>query len=241
MKLKRILFALSLLPLSAWAAGNCALSDPQLTLQSYTVNPQTERVKMYWQKENGEAWGSLAALLADIDDKGQVQMAMNGGIYDKAYAPLGLYIEKGKQKVALNLATGEGNFFIRPGGVFYVAGDKFSIVRLEAFKTSKKIQFAVQSGPILLENGGINPRILPNVASRKIRNGVGINKEGNAVFLLSQQPVNFYDFACYAKTKLNIEQLLYLDGTISHMYVKGGEIPWQRHPFVTMIAVEQKG
>ena len=45
---------------------------------------------------------------------------MNGGIYDESYAPLGLYIENGQQKVALNLASGEGNFFIRPGGVFYV-------------------------------------------------------------------------------------------------------------------------
>jgi hypothetical protein len=48
---------------------------------------------------------------------------------------------------------------------------------------------------MLLENGVINSRIHPNVASRKIRNGVGINKQGNAVFLLSQQATNFYDFA----------------------------------------------
>lgn len=82
-----------------------------------------------------------------------------------------------------------------------------------------------------MENGVINPRIHPNVASRKIRNGVGINKQGNAVFLLSQQATNFYDFACYAKAKLNVEQLLYLDGTISHIYMKGGAIPWQRYPF----------
>ena len=59
-----------------------------------------------------------------------------------------------------------------------------------------------------MENSVINPRIHPNVASRKIRNGVGINKHGNAVFLLSQQATNFYDFACYAKAKLNVEQLL---------------------------------
>ncbi|MCA6691896.1 phosphodiester glycosidase family protein, partial [Vibrio parahaemolyticus] len=187
------------------------------------------------------AWGTLHALLADMNSQGQVQMAMNGGIYDESYAPLGLYIENGQQKVALNLASGEGNFFIRPGGVFYVAGDKVGIVRLDAFKTSKEIQFAVQSGPMLMENGVINPRIHPNVASRKIRNGVGINKHGNAVFLLSQQATNFYDFACYAKAKLNVEQLLYLDGTISHMYMKGGAIPWQRYPFVTMISVERKG
>lgn len=241
LNLKRIFLVLTLLPLFAVAADDCALSDPTLTVQAYTVNPQTERVKMYWQKANGEAWGTLHALLADMNSQGQVQMAMNGGIYDESYAPLGLYIENGQQKVALNLASGEGNFFIRPGGVFYVAGDKVGIVRLDAFKTSKEIQFAVQSGPMLMENGVINPRIHPNVASRKIRNGVGINKQGNAVFLLSQQATNFYDFACYAKAKLNVEQLLYLDGTISHMYMKGGAIPWQRYPFVTMISVEWKG
>src|SRR5699024_3321937 len=183
LNLKRIFLALTLLPLFAVAADDCALSDPTLTVQAYTVNPQTERVKMYWQKANGEAWGTLHALLADMNSQGQVQMAMNGGIYDESYAPLGLYIE----------------------------------------------------------NGVINPRIHPNVASRKIRNGVGINKHGNAVFVLSQQATNFYDFACYAKAKLNVEQLLYLDGTISHMYMKGGAIPWQRYPFVTMISVERKG
>ena len=144
LNLKRIFLALTLLPLFAVAADDCALSDPTLTVQAYTVNPQTERVKMYWQKANGEAWGTLHALLADMNSQGQVQMAMNGGIYDESYAPLGLYIENGQQKVALNLASGEGNFFIRPGGVFYVAGDKVGIVRLDAFKTSKEIQFAVQ-------------------------------------------------------------------------------------------------
>ncbi len=105
---------------------------------------------MYWQKLNGEAWGKFNTLCwRDMNSQGQVQMAMNGGIYDESYAPLGLYIENGQQKVALNLASGEGNFFIRPGGVFYVAGDKSGIVRLDAFKTSKEIQFAVQSGPML--------------------------------------------------------------------------------------------
>ncbi|EMZ69334.1 putative periplasmic domain protein [Escherichia coli 2735000] len=43
-------------------------------------------MKMYWQKANGEAWGTLHALLADINSQGQVQMAMNGGIYDEGDA-----------------------------------------------------------------------------------------------------------------------------------------------------------
>ena len=112
LNLKRIFLTLTLLPLFAVAADDCALSDPALTVQAYIVNPQTERVKMYWQKANGEAWGTLHALLADINSQGQVQMAMNGGIYDESYAPLGLYIENGQQKVALNLASGEGNLFV---------------------------------------------------------------------------------------------------------------------------------
>lgn len=72
LNLKRIFLALTLLPLFAVAADDCALSDPMLTVQAYTVNPHSQ---------------------------GQVQMAMNGGIYDESYAPLGLYIENGQQKV----------------------------------------------------------------------------------------------------------------------------------------------
>lgn len=107
-----------LLPLSALASGKCTLTDPSLTLQSYSVNPQRERIAMYWKKTDGEAFGSLRALLADINQDGRVQMAMNGGIYARSYAPLGLYIEKGVQKVPLNRASGGGNFLSAPAGCF---------------------------------------------------------------------------------------------------------------------------
>lgn len=43
LNLKRIFLALTLLPLFAVAADDCALSDPMLIVQAYTVNPQTER------------------------------------------------------------------------------------------------------------------------------------------------------------------------------------------------------
>jgi len=234
------LLPLLFLSLPAFASGTCSLTDPSLTLQSYTVNPQRERIVMYWQKADGEAWGSLRSLLADINQNGRVQMAMNGGIYDKAYAPLGLYIEKGRQLTPLNRASGGGNFFIRPGGVFYLKGQSSGIVSIDKFKPSPAIQYAVQSGPMLIENGKINWRLKPSASSRKLRNGVGITREGKVVFMLSARETNFYDFACYAQSKLNVRQMLYLDGTISKMYQKGGSVPWQYHPFVTMIAVESR-
>ncbi|MDR6615373.1 phosphodiester glycosidase family protein [Klebsiella sp. CN_Kp118] len=234
------LLPLLLLSLPAFASGKCSLTDPSLTLQSYTVDPHRERIVMYWQNEDGKAWGSLRSLLGDINRDGQVQMAMNGGIYDKAYAPLGLYIENGRQLTPLNRASGGGNFFIRPGGVFYLRGQNAGIVSINKFRPSPAIRYAVQSGPMLIENGKINWRLKPSASSRKLRNGVGITGDGKVVFMLSAHETNFYDFACYAQSKLNVRQMLYLDGTISKMYQKGGSVPWQYHPFVTMIAVESR-
>ncbi|WEF26997.1 phosphodiester glycosidase family protein [Klebsiella aerogenes] len=238
--LLRRLIPLTLLPFTAVASAACTLTDPSLTLQSYTVNPQKERIVMYWQNKDGKAWGSLRSLLSDINKNDSVQMAMNGGIYDKAHEPLGLYIENGEQLAPLNRASGGGNFFIRPGGVFWLKGQQAGVTSINKFKPSPAMSYAVQSGPMLIENGAINWRLKPSASSRKLRNGVGIDKQGRVVFMLSERETNFYDFACYAHSKLNVRQMLYLDGTISKMYQKGGGVPWQYHSFVTMITVESK-
>lgn len=177
--------------LAAVASAACTLTDPTLTLQSYRVDAQKERIAMYWQDRHGKAWGSLRSLLAGIDGDGRVQMAMNGGIYDKAYAPLGLYIEDGKQLTPVNRSAGGGNFFIRPGGVFLVENGRAKIVPLPAYKPSPAIRYAVQSGPMLIENGLINWRLKPSASSRKLRNGVGIDKQGRVVFMLSDRETNF--------------------------------------------------
>lgn len=231
---------LAIAPLAAVAQDACQLTDPKLTLQSYTVDAQYERIMMYWRKPDGKAYDSLRGLLGEINRDGRVRMAMNGGIYDKAYAPLGLYIENGQKKVAVNRASGGGNFFIKPGGVFYLRNQHAGIVSLDKLKSTKGMDYAVQSGPMLIENGVINWRLKPSASSRKLRNGVGLTAEGKVVFMLSERETNFYDFACYAKSRLNIRQMLYLDGTISKMYQQGGSIPWQYHPFVSMITVEQR-
>jgi Predicted periplasmic protein len=113
-----------LLPLASVTHAACTLTDPSLQVQSYEVDRQQENITLRWKKPDGKAWGSLYSLLADINGNGQVLMAMNGGIYGKDYAPLGLYIEKGKKLAPVNRASGGGNFFIRPGGVFYLKDQK---------------------------------------------------------------------------------------------------------------------
>lgn len=56
--LLRCLLPLALLPTAAVASAACTLTDPTLTLQSYRVDAQKERIAMYWQDRHGKAWGS---------------------------------------------------------------------------------------------------------------------------------------------------------------------------------------
>ncbi len=51
-----------------------------------------------------------------------------------------------------------------------------------------------------------------------IRNGVGILENGNLVFVMSKNEINFYDFAFYFK-KLGCKNALYLDGYVSRTYL----------------------
>lgn len=56
--LLRCLLPLALLPTAAVASAACTLTDPTLTLQSYRVDAQKERIAMYWQDRHGKAQGS---------------------------------------------------------------------------------------------------------------------------------------------------------------------------------------
>ena len=78
--------------------------------------------------------------------------------------------------------------------------------------------YATQSGPMLVYKGKINPQFLADSTSFKIRNGVGI-KDNQLYFVISQQAVNFYQFAQFFKQQLKIDNALYLDGSISSLYV----------------------
>ena len=40
---------------AAVASAACTLTDPTLTLQSYRVDAQKERIAMYWQDRHGKA------------------------------------------------------------------------------------------------------------------------------------------------------------------------------------------
>lgn len=235
-----ILLLLSGLTVGIAALSTSVCSAQESEIKSYPVDSTNERVRLYWQRPDGTPYGNIRSLLEDSIVRSEILMVTNGGIYGTDRRPLGLYIENGRRLSPINLAEGEGNFYIKPNGVFFLKGGRAYIENSERFMDDPDITDAVQSGPLMIRNGAIHPRFKADSTSRKIRNAVGITRKGGIVFLFSPKPVTFYDFARHARKRYAIVDLLYLDGTISQMYTAPSDLPVPgRQAFVTMIAIER--
>jgi uncharacterized protein YigE (DUF2233 family) len=132
---------------------------------------------------------------------------------------VGLLVQEGREVSPLNLSTDAGNFFLKPNGVFLVSrtGRPRVVESSEYPALSKGVRLATQSGPLLLRRGRVHPAFIPDSDSRKIRNGVGVSGH-TAIFVISEQPVNFYEFALYFRDVLRCRDALYLDGTVSALH-----------------------
>jgi uncharacterized protein YigE (DUF2233 family) len=144
---------------------------------------------------------------------------MNAGMFDEALKPIGLYIENGTQAKKLNRRDGYGNFHVKPNGVFYIMGNRAGVAATEAYvKLNGKPDFATQSGPMLVIDGKIHPKFSQTGMSYKMRNGVGMLDDHTAIFVISENAVNFYDFALLFRDGLKCANALFFDGTISSLY-----------------------
>lgn len=168
--------------------------------------------------------------LEDLSD--EVVFAMNGGIFDVEYRPLGLFVDDYEEFFPLNLEDGEGNFFMKPNGVFYVEGNEAFIEESEEYVGEGDVRLAIQSGPMLIEDGVINGLFDWNSENRNVRNGVGVCGD-KVLFLISNGEVTFYEFASLFEFA-GCSDALYLDGAISEFY-KGGEGDGQK--FSTAVGV----
>lgn len=207
----------------------------------YTINNVSDDLVLVWKDSSGKPLKNFANLkkLARQNGK-QLVFAMNGGMYTQLRKPLGLYIEKGKRLKKLNTRTGRGNFYMKPNGVFYITKNNTAhIVTTKKMSGIKVYQskYATQSGPMLLIDGKVHKAFIKGSKNLNIRNGVGILSNGGVVFSISNQPVNFYDFAIHFKNK-GCKYALYLDGFVSKMYyLEKGLKKMGRDKFGVMIAV----
>ncbi|MEM8525138.1 MAG: phosphodiester glycosidase family protein [Bacteroidota bacterium] len=188
---------------------------------SYEINLKQQNLQFYSKDENEKPFENHAALKFSLEQKNkQLIFAMNGGMYKKDLSPQGLYIENGVIKAMLDtLQEGYGNFYLQPNGVFYISKDnKGFIARTTDFTNSESIKYATQSGPMLVIEGRIHPKFNQDSENLHIRNGVGILPNGNLLFAMSKEKVNFYHFARFFQEQ-GCQNALYLDGFVSRTYL----------------------
>ena len=244
---KSIMFLLTVLLL---AQTNCAQSvEPQTDTNhiknnndyfAYEVIRAKEKIELFWQDEADDPLLSFNALSQHVaKNDNELKFAMNGGMYTTSYGPLGLYIENGNELKRLNeVKDAKGNFYLQPNGVFYFTDSLSFVTTTENFQADTNMLFATQSGPMLLIDNEYHPAFNQDSKSLNIRNGVGILPNGNPIFLMSKQKVNFYSFATYFK-ELGCKNALYLDGFVSKIYCPEEEYHSEKERFGVMIGVYQ--
>ena len=72
---------------------------------------------------------------------------------------------------------------------------------------------------MLIVNGAINSEFNIGSSNVHIRNAVGITAQGEILFVLSEDPVNFYLLSEFMKTELLCSDALYLDGAVSQAWI----------------------
>jgi len=200
----------------------------------YTIcrfDPSASDIRLFLKDDKGDVLGSFDAVNAQLANDGEtLAFAMNAGMYHKDRSPVGGYGEKAKQVSPNNTNAGPGNFHMLPNGVFWIKETREDYVEppevyFDAYVGSTKsfeegahfVRDYTQSGPMLVIDGKLHPKFKAGSTSRKIRNGVG--KSGSdLIFVKSEVPVNFHDFASLYKDHLKAENALYLDGTISRLF-----------------------
>ena len=188
---------------------------------SYEVNPRTQDLKLYWKDSSNKNYLNFKNLRTDLANQNKkLIFAMNGGMYLKDHSPQGLFIENGITKKRVDTTQDSyGNFYMQPNGVFYLTFSKEAVVcKTSDFENIGNVEYATQSGPMLLINGELHPRFIKGSTNLHIRNGVGILPNGNVLFAMSKERINFFDFATFFKER-GCKNALYLDGFVSRTYL----------------------
>ncbi len=196
------------------------LNHRQVTYVVLRVDLRAARIETLWRNSAGVPYGSLDEAYRQVSD--DLLAITNAGIYSENHAPEGLHVEGGMALSPLNLKGGEGNFYWRPNGVFYVADDGAGIVESEKFQPLNErggIQQATQSGPLLVIDGEVNDALKPDSQSLYVRNGIGVKSPDEVYIVISKGEVNLHDFASVFREQLKCRNALYMDGCVSQMYL----------------------
>jgi len=144
---------------------------PKGAIHAFRINLNYYRLELAFTHNENRPLITVKDL---VQKKGAV-VGINGGFFNPNLTPLGLRIRNGKIVSPLKRITW--------WSLFIVKGKKARIISKKYFVPSRKINFAVQSGPRLIINGRI-PSLKPGVANRS---ALGITKSGKIIIAVTQK------------------------------------------------------
>ncbi len=182
-------------------------------------------LSLHWKDETGAPYRTFARLQESLRRDGKrASFLINAGIFEPGGTPTGLHLQEGKALRPLNLDSGDGNFYLKPNGVFGVdqEGKAFLVESTTFARANLQPRLALQSGPLLLREGQVHPAFRIGSQNLFHRNGVGIRSDGSVLFIMtdldSGTRINLYYFALLFR-KLDCQNALFLDGDLSLMMV----------------------
>ena len=212
---------------SASTAWSCETNNSPFTYSACQIDTAVLQtpdysLQLFWQQtDDSQPLLTFDKLLTTLSPTRKLAFAMNAGMYNERYAPIGYTVIEGKEIRALNVKEGGGNFHLLPNGViWWDKSGKVQITESKALESQlkdgqAKPWYASQSGPMLVIDNEIHPQFNPASKSAKFRNGVGVCSDGSLQFVNSDMPVTFYQFASLFKDNLGCPNALFLDGGIA--------------------------
>ena len=212
-----------LVGLAAASPATAACAPKTFDGAPFTVcafDPRHDDLRLYWKGPDDRPFGSLGALAATLRSQGQeLVFAMNAGMFREDQSPVGLYVEKNRVLRKADTRAGASNFHLKPNGVFWIGDGVAGVTETGRYLAGPpSVRYATQSGPMLVIDGRIHPKIRPDGTSAKIRNGVGVDDRGAVVFAIADEPVTFDAFARLFRDGLGAKNALFLDGSLSSLY-----------------------
>jgi uncharacterized protein YigE (DUF2233 family) len=212
--------SMSLAPGSLFAAECAPFEFQNISATVCRIDTREERLRLFHTDEKGRPlkyFSGVNRLLKASNER--LVFGMNAGMYHSDFSAVGLLVMDGEQVQPLNLETADGNFFLKPNGVFLVSDQGARVIESSRYPSlSENVSIATQSGPMLVLDGALHPAFREDSTSRNIRNGVGILSQHEVVFAISEQPVTFYEFAVLFRNGLGCKDALFLDATVSSLY-----------------------
>lgn len=190
-----------------------------VTLTHCTADPERHTIRTALAPASGDNFGTIEGWAAGKDESA-IAFVMNAGAFGDDLKPLGYFVENADRLVELNRGDGDGNFFLKPNGVFFGSGAMWRIIETDTFlrTVGTRPQFGTQSGPMLVIGGDLHPEIQEDGPSKAIRSGVGIASDGRAHFVISDAPVSFGQIARYFRDEVKAPNALLLDAGNSALW-----------------------